>query len=195
MKTAAQSGFSLIEVMVVTVILTIVIGGIFEILHSGLTTYNEGSIMTEVQTHARRIMDAVAGEIQGAGVSTLYPVPPATGTGTDTIDFQIASGYSGGSVLWSDVITIAFEYETGESNDCVDNNGNGLIDEGVVTRTVTPAAGTPQTRILGHWVKEGGLAFNLNGDLLTITLTLEKPGYRDEPWKTTLVTAVKLKND
>jgi hypothetical protein len=159
-----------------------------------MTTYNESSIMTEVHTQARRIMDGAANEIQGAGLSTIYPIPPETGTGTNTISFQIASGYSGSSIQWSDVITIAFEYAAGETDNGVDDNGNGLVDEGVVTRTVTPAVGSPTKKTLGHWVVEDGLSFNLRLDVLTITLKLRKAGYRGDPWETTLTTAVQIKN-
>lgn len=194
MKATGQSGFSLIEVLVVTVILAIVLGGIFEILLSGLNTYNESSIMTEVHTQARRIMDKTANELQGAGLSTIYPIPPESGTGTNTISFQTATGYSAGSITWSDVITIAFAYEAGELDNGADDNGNGLIDEGIVTRTVTDALGATTTDILGHWVEEDGLSFNLKSDVLTITLKLKKAGYKGDPWTTTLTTAVQVKN-
>ncbi len=194
MKKTEQSGFSLLEVMIVTVILIIVLGGIFEVLLSGLNTYNESSIMTEVHTHARRIIDSVANEIQGAGLSTIYPIPPESGTGTSTISFQTATGYSAGAIQWSDVITISFEYEAGESDNGADDNGNGLIDEGVVKRTVTDSGGGTTSKILGHWVEEDGLSFNLRLDVLTIALKLKKKGYKGDPWTTTLTTAVQIKN-
>lgn len=191
-----QEGFSLIEVIIVTVILVVILGSVLEVLSVGLGTFNTGSVLTEIQAQARRVIDDVAKELQQAGMSTISPTPPATGTdGTTTITFQTCVGYSGGANVWSDVTTIEFAYEAGETDDGADNNNNGLIDEGVVQRTVVDGAGVSTTEILGHWVKEDGLRFNMDGDLLTISIEMHKKVVEGDIMETELATAVLIKND
>lgn len=193
MKDASsrQAGFSLIEVMIVAVIMTIVVGGVMEMLLSGMQTYNIGSNLVDVQNQARRIIDRVSKEIQAAGIDTISPTPPATGSeGTHTITFQPCTGYSGGSIQWGNVTTIAFEYAEGETDDGADNNNNGIADDGKVTLTVSGG----DTTVLGRWVKEDGLSFHLDGRLLTITVELEKPSTPEEMEEATLVTTIEIKN-
>ena len=190
-KRQAQAGFSLIEVMIASVILIIVLTATFEVLSVGLDNYNSGSTLVEVHAHARRILDRAAKEIQGAGLSTISPTPPATGqTGTHTITFQKSTGYSGGSVQWGNVTTIAFAYETGETDNGADDNNNQIIDEGFVTLTVS---GSP-LESLGHWVKEDGLSFNLDGSVLTIRVDMQKYSVKGELMETFLETTVLIKN-
>ena len=186
-----QAGFSLVEMMIVMVIMTIIIGGVMQVLLSGLHTYNVGSNLVDIQNQARRVVDRIAKEIQGAGIDTISPTPPATGsTGTHTITFQPCTGYSGGAVTWGSVTTIAFAYAEGETDDGLDNNNNIIADDGKVTLAVTGL----DTVVLGRWIKEDGLSFNLDGSLLTITVELEIPSARGETEETTLVTTVEIKN-
>jgi prepilin-type N-terminal cleavage/methylation domain-containing protein len=190
-----QAGFSLLEVMIVTVILIVVLTAVFQVISTGMNTYNTSSALTEIQGQARRVLDRVARELQPAGLATISPTPPATGTpGTHTITFQQNVGYSGSAITWGDVTTIAFAYMAGETNDGADNNNNGLVDEGVVRMTVTPTAGAPLVNDLGAWVKEDGLTFNLDGNLLTIRIEMQKYNLRNELLEATLETKVQIKN-
>lgn len=193
-----QAGFSLVEVLIASAVLAILVSAVLGIMVVGLQTFNSGNAITVIQNQARRIMDSIAKEIQPAGLSTISPTPPALGSaGTHTITFQPCTGYDGASdppQQWGNVTTIAFAYDSGETNDGVDNNGDGLIDEGLVTKTVVGATSS-QTKILGHWVKENGLSFNLDGTLLTITLEMQKRGGKNELLETSLTTTVQIKND
>jgi prepilin-type N-terminal cleavage/methylation domain-containing protein len=195
MNKHRQSGFSLIEVMIVTTIFFVVLGAIFQVMSIGLYTYQSGDAMVAIQNQARRIVDKIANEIQAAGLSTISPTPPATGSeGTHTITFQCSTGYSGDSIQWGDVTTIAFGYESGETDNGVDDDGDTLIDEGLITRSVVSGESTV-TETLGMWVKENGLSFNLNRSLLIITIEMERKDIRGEILETSLTTSVQIKND
>ena len=86
--------------------------------------------------------------------------------------------------------TIAFAYETGETDNGADDNNNQIIDEGFVTLTVS---GSP-LESLGHWVKEDGLSFNLDGSVLTIRVDMQKYSVKGELMETFLETTVLIKN-
>jgi hypothetical protein len=99
-------------------------------------------------------------------------------------------------VTWGDPRTVRFEYENGELDDGVDNNNNGLADEGVVVWIEN--AGQPDERrsVWASGVREylagetfngeddnenglsdeAGLSFAIDDDVLTIRLTLEDRG-------------------
>jgi prepilin-type N-terminal cleavage/methylation domain-containing protein len=194
-ETRKQGGFSLVEVMIVTSVFVVVLSAIFGVMGAGLDTYRSGDSLVEVQNQARRIIDQIAKEVQAAGLSTISPTPPPSGQeGTHTITFQPCTGYSGGAIQWGNVTTIAFEYDPDEENNDEDDNGDGLIDEGLITRTEIVGESTQSAR-LGIWVKENGLSFNLDGPLLTIKIEMEKRGAKGEIMETSLTTSVLIKND
>lgn len=196
MKVAArkQAGFSLVEVMIATAILAILFSAVLGTMTMGMQTFNSASALVDIQNQARRTLDDIARAIQPAGLSTISPTPPALGSpGTHTITFQPCTGYDVANDLqqWGSVTTIAFAYERGEANDGVDNNGNNLIDEGIVTLLVAGSG----NKTLGHWLKEDGLSFNLDGTVLTITLEMHKRGAKGLLMETSLSTSVQIKND
>ena len=59
------------------------------------------------------------------------------------------------------VTTLGFQLAPGETANGIDDNGDGRVDEGVVTYTYTPASGGPVTVQIGGNVT--GLRFNSSG--------------------------------
>ena len=189
-RISAQAGFSLVELGIVTLVLSLVVIATFGVMQFGLETENTGSTLIEIQGMARRVLDGIAKDLQNAVLTTISPTPPAAGqAGTHTITFSPCAGYSGGSLQYGSVTTIAFAYETGESNNGQDDNSNKLVDEGVVAKTV---GGTTQTLV--HWVKEDGLSFNLDGHLLTVTLELERRNAKGDMLQASLATSIQIRN-
>lgn len=183
-----EQGFSLLEVMIVTTILVIIVGGIFEVFSAGLNAYNTGTVLVDVQGLARRSLEKIVKEVQGAGIDTISQ------SGSTSITFQKATGYTDGSVTWGDTITIAFDYLDDENDNGVDDNGNRLVDEGKIEMTTDDGEGGLTTEVIGYWLKEDGLQFSLSGRLLTITLEIERYEPKGELMQVRLVTTVKIKN-
>ncbi len=177
-----QAGFSMLEVMIVTAMLMVAITAIFQVIAAGTDHYNSGSVLVDIQAQARRMMDRIVTDLESSGTSVVSL------SGSDSISFQKNTGYSGGSITWGNVITIAFAYETGEIDNGVDDNNNGIVDEGVITRT---ESGTTVT--LGHYLKENGLTFIKVGNFVTIRMELAKPA-KGELLETYIETSVLLKN-
>lgn len=71
--------------------------------------------------------------------------------GADTITFQAVDDFAAGAVVLGNLNQLAFQYAPGEANNGIDDNGNGLIDE-------------------------GGLAFEVVGRELRMWLALQRPG-------------------
>ena len=109
--------------------------------------------------------------------------------------------------------SLSFEYEIGELDDGLDNNGNGLIDEGRLVLTEN-AGLTNDRRVITRWVAEllegeldDGLDNNGNGlvdepgflverigESLIVRVTLQKRDAEGRLMTRTARTSVRLRN-
>ena len=108
----------------------------------------------------------------------------------------------------------ALELAPGELDNGIDDNGNGLIDEGVLVRIENPGLANEQRSIFARGVSEylegetgdgtdengnglvdeGGLSFSRSNGSLQIALSLERIGPDGELMVRTLETSVALRN-
>ena len=82
-----KSGFTLVELIVVSALLMIVGGGLLTTFITGQTSYLSADAYVQVQQEARRAFDNVVRELREAGNVT------PTGA-TNQLNFQIARGYN-----------------------------------------------------------------------------------------------------
>jgi hypothetical protein len=117
---------------------------------------------------------------------------PAAGFGATTLQFHVASGWAG-NTIWAPDESVFWELERGELDDGRDNNGNGLADEGVVVwvqnlvlpdeRRVVLVSGVAEIAEGETFnglddngdglIDEAGLSFSVEGDVVTVGLTLQ----------------------
>jgi prepilin-type N-terminal cleavage/methylation domain-containing protein len=149
-RTSRSSGFTLIEVAIVAVILSVCLAalGLFE--SSTRQTLQQSAAVGSAQERAHQAIERVLHELDGASISTLVPDPTGP-LGTDEIVFQKSTGVtSGGSVIWSTRTRLALAPEEGELLDGVDNNHNGLVDERCLTVTYDFGTTAARTVVLAH---------------------------------------------
>ena len=207
-----RSGLSLIEV-VLGVSLTLSM-----ILVVGLTTdrtmgmFRQRRASEDVATQTQRALRKIADTVLFARRDNLVPEPVFPDQAS-VLTYQVSDGVTNGAVDWGVPITIGFEYETGELDDGLDNNGNGLADEGMVVWTENP--GPNERRVVwAHNVREFqegedfngvddngngledemGLSFTIQGDVLTIRLCLEEVGPLGDLVTKTAQTSVRIRN-
>lgn len=161
----ARYAFSYVEVTMAAALTLVVAGSVYGLANAGAAALYAGSVQSDLDASVRQAVEAMIPEIGGSGAGTFTPVPPSGLPGASTLTFQKNLGWSGGSILWGPPITYRFEYDPGEVNDGLDNNGNGVADEGVLVRVEGA-----RRRILCKWVREGGVQFALSGDDLTIRI-------------------------
>ena len=162
--TIRQGGFTLMEISIVTFVLTLVLGSLVTVvLDSGFFSgeYTQRLIINQT---GRRIMERLREELRAAEPSTVMPVLIAD---SDFVQFQKVEGYKNDAVLLSPVITIRRQ-PTPIDQIPVRNQGqkrklepDGTIspdlftyDEGLLTST---EEGSPPLGIAG---KVLGLRFN-----------------------------------
>ena len=115
---------------------------------------------------------------------------------------------------WSVPRALAFEYEPGEQDDGIDNDGDGLVDEGLLAWTANPAQPDEQRVILAHdlceflvgedfngaddnangLTDEHGLSFSIAGDILTIRVSVQGLGPTQNLITKSAETSVFLRN-
>lgn len=156
-----------------------------------VTMFRQSRASQEVMARAARMLQHVASEFAFARRGNLDPVP-STDFGSSTLTYQRCEGALVDAPVWSDPRTLRWELEAGELADDVDNNQNGLIDEGVLVWIENLGQPDEQRVIWGHGlarfqpgeefdgdddngnglIDEQGLSFWLSGDVLTIRIAV-----------------------
>ncbi|MFH1024847.1 MAG: prepilin-type N-terminal cleavage/methylation domain-containing protein [Planctomycetota bacterium] len=179
-------GFTLIEILVTVAVLTVVAVAVGGMLITSQNTFSMGTTLGTLQDQSRFVVDKIANELQQSGTSTFAPASPS---GVTSLAFQKCTGYVASARTWGNAITYAFAYETGEVNDGADNNGNGLADEGIITRT----EGT-QTVTVARYVREGSFMFTLSGKVLKVEVVLERKDAKGRLLSASASTSIQTKN-
>jgi type II secretory pathway pseudopilin PulG len=145
------NGFTLVEVLIVTVLLFVLGGGLLSTFLTGQTSFLSGELYVQVQQEARRAFDVMVRELREAKVSTASVV-----AGSNQLNFQVAQGYNvvgcntpGPSVCWGDGTTLGNwahyvligtpanppQRNTAQLVRCANNNETGAIT-GAINCTV-----------------------------------------------------------
>jgi len=183
------AAFTLVEVVLTTAILTLVLGSLALFGSRSAGALGEGTLQSDLDTNLQRTLARMNEELLSSGLADLALTP-----GADGLTYRRSEGVVNGAIRWSAPSRLAFAFELGELDDGLDNNGNGLIDEGVVQWTRQVGQPDEQTVTLCHGVSEcalgevdneldddgdgqvdeRGLVFELDGGTLRVSLKLER---------------------
>lgn len=212
-RAGARGGYTLIEVMISLVLLTAVLGVTTLTTSQSYDAFRAARTNATVEAKLRRGVARVATELVSTGIDVLEP-DPADEYGTSELLFREVVGIVGGAPVWGPQARIAFEYESGELDDGLDNNGNGLVDEGVIVLTRNVGEANETRSIVCHGVRElqegefpdgdddndnglideGGLSISRVDRVLNIRVSLETLDGGGRPIVRTVTTAVRLRN-
>jgi hypothetical protein len=207
-----RAGFTAIEAIIAASLFVILFSSAILAARGGLGAFRTTQGTGDAETRARRALDRAVFELMSTGGSTLIP-DPTTDFGTSALQFRQAIGVNGTAPLWSTDRSLVFEYAEGEADDGVDNDGNGLVDDGVLVFT-RDVGGTNTRVILCRGVREllegedangdddngngvtdeAGFNVHREGDVLYVRLSLEEPVETGTVIRT-LETGVRLRND
>ena len=208
-----SAGMTLIEVLLGVVIMSMLLGALGVVTVRGSSASRSSMSASELDSEARRLLDAISTELIQAGRLGLAPEPLAP-WGSPELAYQRNVGFAANNVVWGSTERIRFEYEPSEADDGADNNGNGLVDEGLIVWTRDPGLVSQRNRVLGRWVREylegevpngvddngnglldeRGLSFEVQGDVLTIRLSLERADAEGRLLTRTVQTSVNIRN-
>ena len=210
MKAQANTaGFTLVEATIALTIVSVIFISLSFTSQKATEAIDEGVHNEILVERLHRTLDALIEPLAELDRASL---PPLAG-GSGRLSYRVPEGYNAG-VQWGLPQSIAWELDPGEVNDGLDNDGDGLIDEGQVVRTLDE--GTPdELRVVvckgvaellegedpngfddngNLLVDEPGFCVDVQGTVLTMRLTLESQGPQGRILRKTARTAIRIRN-
>ncbi|MBM3990854.1 MAG: hypothetical protein FJ298_07575 [Planctomycetes bacterium] len=144
----ARRGATLLEVVIATGCLTLLLGAIGAVAQRGRSAAEAGVSAAALSARAQRLVDRIASELMNATAESL-PLAPAVGRATVQVDFRTVEGFDvvQGEIEEGVQRRIARVPSPEDPNDGIDNDGDGLVDEGQVV-LVLDTASTPSRELV-----------------------------------------------
>jgi hypothetical protein len=209
----SRQGLTLVEAAIALTLLMVVLFGAANVMRQAQGAFETGRALTALQTKTHRTLHRIADHLVPAELGSLDPVPGEVLAST-TLGYRHPIGVDDTDIEWGPTLQLRLELDSGEVDDGLDNDGDGLRDESNLVWRREP--GTPQeVRVVwcrdvrrnlegeepnliddngNGLIDERGLAFQLVGDVLTIRLSLESPVPGGAPLVTTAQTSVRIRN-
>lgn len=207
-RRAAQSGMALIEIVLALAVLSVLAVSVGSVLDTGLGAY-ETSSPSSVRQMSHRALDRITEQLEFAGHGTL-----SRNVVGSSIRFRPCLGSTGATKDFGNLRLLRWRPEPEDPVDGKDNDGDGLIDEGMVffrtdvgdpsERRVILIRGV--ARLLEGEVENGlddngngevderGLLFQIEPNAVRVHLTLLRPGPDGKIVARTARTVVALRN-
>ena len=152
-----RTGFTLVELAINLTLLTVLFGGVGLASFRAVSLFAEASLVVDLNSRGARACDRIARTLMGTSENDL--TPDLTPAGPDvvwsgTIDFRRPVGFTGTDVDWGDPWRLGWERDAGEADNGVDDDGDGLIDEGQVVLTEAPGTADERRVVLVRGVAE-----------------------------------------
>ena len=190
-RRGRTGGYTLLEMSIVLVLLAMVIGAITTVGSSSDRTYRTGTTAAHLEAQAETAVARIVSELRIARRASLTP-DPTPGAGSVVIEYVQPVGITNGTVQWGPPRRLALELAARELDDGIDNDGNGLVDEGRVVLTEDLGGPGERRHVITRWVRElaagevaNGLDDNGNG-------LVDEPGFLVERFGETLVVRLTL---
>lgn len=212
--TSPRRGFSLVELVITVSLLTLLLGSVGLVSRTSDMAFRTGAASSAVELRASSALAAVVRELEVATRVSLTPDPTA-GLGTSELRFMHAIGFDGSEVILGNARILRLEAEEGETIDGTDEDGDGLVDEGLIVLIEDAGLATERRRVLvravaallggelangiddngNGLVDEPGFIIEWRGDALEVQLTITRatPGGLEVVSRTAR-SSVKLRN-
>jgi prepilin-type N-terminal cleavage/methylation domain-containing protein len=206
-----RRGFTLLEMVISASLLSVIMGSALTMSLAGSAAFDRASLEQRTDAKVRRALERAVMEIEWAQSDALSPTCV---TGSPSVIFQPLAGVAGGVAVWGVSRRLARVAAADDPDDGVDNDGDGVIDEGDLVLTIDPGGAGEFSITLCTQVTEmfpgetlnsldddgNGIAdergFNVEalGDLLTIRLSIAETSAGDTVTTSAIVTSVTLRN-
>ena len=210
-----RAGYTLVELMIGMAILGSLTGAALLATNNGIGSYESARAGEEAQTKLHRAANRMTQELMSSSLSVLGPAGLMDDFGSSSLNFQAPTAIGPTGPIWGATQTITGEYAPGELDDGIDNNGNGLIDEGILV--LTRDAGLPGAQrivlcsnlretfpgeILGNLADDNGNGVNdesgfnasIVDNVLTLRLCIEVPSFEGTTVIRELTTSTRMRN-
>jgi hypothetical protein len=208
-----ERGVTAVELACAMFALVVLSGSIVGVMGGGIGIWRSSTLRNNTEKDANRALEGIVTHLSWAGRDSVLACFE-TGDHTDTLEYRPVTGCTEGTVLWGGITRIGWVPEPSDPPDGEDNDGNGLVDEGMVvmirnlgqsdeteTVLVRGVARLLEGEVLndvddnGNGLSdEGGLCFERRGDSVAVRITLCRRGGEGVPVTRTAETSVTPRN-
>jgi len=155
---------TIVEVVVSSLILTTIVLVVSSTVLDSQAFFAEEARLYSLDQSGRALLARVEQEIRASAASSILPLAISD---SSFLDYQKAAGVNAdGTIALGPLLRFSFELVPGEIADSVDNNGDGLIDEGTISwRDESGTARAIAANALGMRVNRAGSALHVDIDL------------------------------
>lgn len=191
----SRAGVTLVEVLIVATLLSVVFGAVLTTGDSMSRAFRTGDAISNLETRARRSVDRVCERLLLANRSTAAPQLAAP-LHASWIELQRSTGFDGGATTWGNTERVAYQPSPLDPDDGVDNDGDGVVDEGHLVWVRDVGLPGERTSVICTDVREylegetfdgldengnglgdeNGFCITFDGERATVRLTLERMG-------------------
>ncbi len=129
MRTA-RSGYTLSELVIAMTVFATMLGGLFTFMQSGMRGAKLTSTRALLARRTGHAVNHITEALLLSDADTLSPANPPLGS--SFLDYQVPLAVTAAGVVWDNAARVEWQADPADPSDGVDNNGNGLIDEGRV---------------------------------------------------------------
>jgi len=154
MQTRASArGFTVVEILIAILMLAVMLAALGIVSLTGRNAYEQATVANKLESSGSRALARACDELTTISGTQMNPVPNGN-AGSPVLDFVQAVGFAAGNPIWGPNMRVGLEYETGEVDDGVDNDQDGLIDEGQLVLTRDVATANPKRVVLVRGISE-----------------------------------------
>lgn len=190
----SRSAFTVIELVISIALLAIVIVKLTIVMNEASNSQRRETASMRLEDNVRRVLDRISYAVLGADRETLFPNGQQPDE-NDWVEYRASLGVEDGSIVWTDPEKIALD---GNQVYWAVNEGDPEERRVVWCSAVRALLESEFPNGLDDNVNgltdEGGLSFTLQGDSLTIRLTLEQEAKDGPPLTESAETTVTCRN-
>ena len=123
-------GMTLVEVVIGLTLFVAFASSAFLAIEASASSYRTETAAAHLDFLARQALDDVADHLRAADFDSITPPPLVAPSSASSLDFQGALGFQNGAVEWGPVERLTFEPDPADPEDGLDNDSDGLVDEG-----------------------------------------------------------------
>ncbi len=209
-----RGGFTLLEILIALTILGLLLSSVGLLANGSKNAFSRGTTVSAMELRTGLTSDVIQRELSLALTGSLSP-EIQSGQRVTELTYVRAVGWEGETTITTAPRTLRIEFDTAEANNGADDDGDGLIDEGILVLIEDVGLPTERRRVLARGLAEyaegeifngvddngdgladeSGFAIERMGAALEVTVPLEqRPPGREETIQRTLRSSILLRN-
>ncbi len=151
-RTRGKQGITLVEVAISLTLMSVIGGALFLATDSASSAFRTGITVAEVNARALRALERVCEDLKSSSSDLTTPQPVAPFFGT-SVDYQRGTEIdANGDLVFGPPERFELEYE--ETDDGIDNDGDGLVDECRLVWSENPGVAGERRVVVATGIRE-----------------------------------------